>query len=96
MRFNFCAPASFAPPTVMAAVLLLFGSSLSTNIHAAPTLKDAIESAWARHPVSQARAARLDESAAKRDIAASWLADAPRLSVSQKTDRWNQNAGARE
>ena len=96
MRFNFCAPVSFAPPTFGAAVVLLFSSIVSTNMHAAPTLKDAIESAWALHPVSQARAARLDESAAKRDVAASWMADAPRLSVSQKTDRWNQNAGARE
>ncbi len=89
MRFNFHGPVSWA-----AFAALLLGSSV--NAQAAPTLKDAVESAWARHPVAQARAARMDESAAKREVAASWLADAPRVSVSQKTDRWNQNAGARE
>jgi len=84
MRFN------FSWQVTIVALLL------SSNTLAAPTLKDAVESAWARHPVAQARAARLDEVAAKREVAASWLADAPRVSVSQKTDRWNQNAGARE
>ncbi len=69
---------------------------ISNPSHAAPTLKDAVESAWAKHPLTQARGSRLDEGAAKRDVAASWLADAPRISVGQKTDRLNQNNGARE
>jgi outer membrane protein, heavy metal efflux system len=69
---------------------------ISNPSHAAPTLKDAVQSAWAKHPLAQARGSRLDEGAAKRDVAASWLADAPRISVSQKTDRVDQNKGARE
>ncbi|MBL8512806.1 MAG: TolC family protein [Betaproteobacteria bacterium] len=63
---------------------------------AAPTLKDALDSAWAKHPLALSAGARVDESTAKREAAASWLADAPRISAGQKSDRWNQNAGARE
>ena len=88
MRSNFSWRITFA---VLLATMLPSGGG-----HAAPTLKDAVESAWAKHPIAQSRAARLDEAVAKRELAASWLADAPRVSVSQKTDRWNQNAGARE
>ena len=88
MRCNFSWRITFA---VLLATILLNGIG-----HAAPTLKDAVESAWAKHPVAQSRAARQDEASAKRELAASWLADAPRVSVSQKTDRWNQNAGSNE
>ncbi len=79
------------------AALIVFGAGIfHATSYAAPTLKDAVESAWARHPLAQARAARLDLNAAKRELASSWLADAPRISLSQKTDRLNQNNGARE
>lgn len=73
-------------------VALLF----SATANAAPTLKDALDAAWTKHPLAQSVATRQDENAAKRDVASSWLADAPRATVGQKTDRWNQNAGARE
>ena len=76
--------------------VLLAALLLSEAAHAAPTIKDALDSAWARHPAAQSRAAHLDENSARRDLASSWLADAPRVSIGQKTDRWNQNAGARE
>ena len=92
MRFNFSWRMIFAAlSAATAATILPVGSS-----HAAPTIKDAVESAWAKHPIAQSRAIRQDEAGAKRELAASWLADAPRVSISQKTDRWNRNAGARE
>ena len=70
--------------------VLLAALLLSEAAHAAPTIKDALDSAWARHPAAQSRAAHLDENSARRDLASSWLADAPRVSIGQKTDRWNQ------
>ncbi|MBL8521348.1 MAG: TolC family protein [Betaproteobacteria bacterium] len=75
----------------LCAVLLV-----SAPAAASPTLKDALDSAWARHPLSLAAAARVDERAARHDVASSWLAEGPRVSISQKSDRWNRNAGARE
>jgi cobalt-zinc-cadmium efflux system outer membrane protein len=63
---------------------------------AAPTLKDAIDGAWAKHPVAQAHAARREQHGANRDAAGAWLAAPPRASLQQHTDRWNSDAGARE
>lgn len=64
--------------------------------HAAPTLKQAVESAWARQPAALADAARRGQFAANRDAAGSWMAGAPSLALSQRTDRFNRDAGARE
>ena len=80
----------FLPHVLLAALLL------GPTAHAAPTIREALDSAWARHPAAQSRAAHLDENSAKRDLASSWLAEAPRVSISEKSDRWNRNAGARE
>jgi outer membrane protein, heavy metal efflux system len=82
--------------TLFAALIACSIGSIHVTSHAAPSLKDAVESAWAKHPLAQSRAARLDQNAAKRELASSWLADSPRISLSQKTDRLNQNNGARE
>jgi outer membrane protein, heavy metal efflux system len=68
----------------------------ANTIHAAPTLKHAVDAAWSRHPVAQAREARSAQFDAQKSAAASWLADAPSVALGQKTDRWNRNAGARE
>lgn len=64
--------------------------------HGAPTLKQAVESAWARQPAALADAARRGQLAASRDAAGSWMAGAPSLALSQRTDRFNRDAGARE
>lgn len=63
---------------------------------AANGLRAALESAWARHPLAASAAARSAQWEAQRNAADSWLADAPTFSLSQKTDRWQRNAGARE
>ncbi|MDX2219702.1 MAG: TolC family protein [Burkholderiales bacterium] len=64
--------------------------------HASPTLKQAIESAWARQPAALADAARRGQFSASRDAAGSWIAGSPSLVLSQRTDRFNRDAGARE
>lgn len=87
----------FCATTTLSAALLACGlAAIHSNARAAPTLKDALEGAWAKHPLAQSRDARIGQNAAKRELAASWLADAPRVSLGQKTDRLNQNNGARE
>lgn len=63
---------------------------------AAPTLKQAVENAWARQPAALADAARRGQLSASRDASASWMAGAPSLALSQRTDRFNRDAGARE
>lgn len=66
------------------------------GVHAAPTLKQAIENAWAKQPAALADAARRGQLSASRDAAGSWMAGAPSLALSQRTDRFNRDAGARE
>ena len=62
----------------------------------APTLRAAVESAWQRSPLVRTQAARQDEAAAARDNAASWIAAAPTLGLSQRSDRWLDGRGERE
>ena len=74
---------------------LAWAANLSTLAHA-QTLRDAVESAWLRQPTTQARVARTEEFAARRDAARSWIRESPSVSVSQRTDRWYRNEGTRE
>lgn len=69
---------------------------LAAGANAAPSLREAVESAWAKHPTARTETARREQYGASRDAAAAWLAEPPRVSVMQRTDRWNDNAGARE
>lgn len=62
----------------------------------APTLRTAVEGAWRRSPLVQTQDARLDESAAARELAGSWIAASPTLGMSQRSDRWNDGRGERE
>jgi outer membrane protein TolC len=63
---------------------------------AAPTLHALVEAAWQRSPLAQTLTARRQETAASRDLAASWLAAAPTLGVSDRSDRWTDRRNARE
>lgn len=60
------------------------------------TLHDALAGAWSRQPAARALEAREDELAAKRDAAAALFPEPPSLNLGYRTDRVNQNAGARE
>ncbi|GGY86001.1 TolC family protein [Pseudoduganella plicata] len=63
---------------------------------AAPTLRALVEAAWQRSPLAQTLMARRHETAASRDLAASWLAAAPTLGLSERSDRWTDRRNARE
>lgn len=59
-------------------------------------LRQAFDAAWARQPEAMALQARRDAARAQRQAAQSWTPEPAALEVSNKTDRLNRNAGARE
>jgi outer membrane protein, heavy metal efflux system len=81
----------FALNALRACILL----ALST-LASAQSLKDAVEAAWARSPQGQSAAARSAEFQAKSEAASRWFAEPPSLSIGQRTDKLNNNRGARE
>lgn len=60
------------------------------------SLRQAFDAAWARQPEAMALPARRDAARAQRQAAQSWTPEPAALEVSNKTDRLNRNAGARE
>lgn len=71
--------------------------ALNMNGQAATiTLKQVFEAAWARHPEARAAGSRRDALEARRDVAASWLAEPPSLEFAYKTDQLNRDQGSRE
>lgn len=69
----------------------------SLPVPSAPTtLKQAFDAAWARQPEAQSNEARREAALARRESANSWTAEPPALELSGKTDRFNENDGARE
>ncbi len=62
----------------------------------AQNLRDAVEKAWDRQPVAQARTLRAAELAARAKAANAWLPSPPSIGVRERSDRLNRNLGARE
>ena len=62
----------------------------------ARNLKQAFDAAWARQPEAMALQARRDASRAEQRAAQAWTPESAALELSNKTDRLNRNAGARE
>jgi len=60
------------------------------------TLSQAFDAAWARQPEARALQARREAAHAQQQAARSWTPEPAALEVSNKTDRLNRNAGARE
>ncbi|MBB3219802.1 TolC family protein [Pseudoduganella umbonata] len=63
---------------------------------AAPTLRALVDNAWQRSPLARTLEARQDEAAAARDLSRSWLAAAPTLGLSDRSDRWTDQRNQRE
>lgn len=61
-----------------------------------PTLSEAFASAWARQPEALADPELRAAAAARRRAAFSPLADAPAVALREFSDRWRDDAGARE
>lgn len=62
----------------------------------AATLRQAYEAAWQRQPEARAAQARADAVRARAEQADGWLADAPAIEISGRSDRYNRDAGTRE
>jgi len=62
----------------------------------AATLRQAFDTAWQRQPEARAAQARADAVRARAEQADSWLADAPAVEISGRSDRYNRDAGTRE
>ncbi len=76
--------------------LCIFLLLLAPPVLAAGTLREAIERAWERQPAAQARPARAEEFAAKQEAARAAFPEPPSLSVGNRNDRLNRNAGVSE
>ncbi len=62
----------------------------------AQTLREAVERAWERQPAAQAQSYRLAELAARSKAANAWWPLPPSIGLSERSDRFNRNGGARE
>jgi cobalt-zinc-cadmium efflux system outer membrane protein len=88
----------WALPGALAAAL--FGAAPGhAQPHAAGTphpITLGLDAAWARQPEQQAAPLRRDAAAAALQASRRWLADAPAIEASAKTDRFDRNDGSRE
>lgn len=81
------------------AAALACGAALFGPVPAAAapaTLAQAVEAAWQRTQAGAAAQAQQLRADAERKAAASYLAAAPALSLSQRNDRWQNNQGVQE
>ncbi|ALT77562.1 TolC family protein [Paucibacter sp. KCTC 42545] len=62
----------------------------------AATLAQAFEQAWAQQAAAQAAPQWRNAAQGRQQAAQQWLADAPALDLSAKTDRLNRNGGSRD
>ncbi len=76
--------------------LIFIVFTLALPAHAADTLREAVERAWARQPAAQAQRTRAEEFAARRDAAGAAFPEPPSLRVGDRNDRLNRNNGQRE
>lgn len=63
---------------------------------AAPGLPAAFDAAWQRSPQARTLEARRHEMQAGREAAQTWIAGAPSIGLSQRSDRWTDQNGVRE
>jgi len=61
-----------------------------------PTLRDALEAAWALSPAARSADSRRAEVQARERAAASWVNGAPSATLAQRSDRLSANKGFRE
>lgn len=90
-------PAAGAPGAWPAPVASAAPAALNAAVSAsAPGWAQAVDDAWLRSPGGRALAARRAQWQASRDVAGSWLAEAPAVTLSNRSDRWQANRGRRE
>lgn len=87
------------PAFIAGAVLsipLLTTAGESANAAAGLSLHDIVQQAWQRSVLVKTLEARQDEASAGRAVAQSWLAAAPTLGLSERSDRWTDQRAQRE
>lgn len=75
---------------------LTMASPLALSQAGPPSLRAAVDAAWQRSPQGRMLEARRNESLAGREAAQSWIAGSPSVGMSQRSDRWTDQNGARE
>lgn len=91
MRLDFC-----FWPTLAIAAALLAASSTTAFAQAPPTLRDAVEAAWALSPQARSLQNRQAELDARAAAANTFLPGPPSLTLSHRTDRIGSRGGLRE
>ncbi len=90
----------FRLPRAVVGLAMLLPSLAIAQLAAPPTpqtsLHAMVESAWQRSPHARTLLARQDEAAAEQELAGSWLAAAPVVGLSQRSDRWTEQRGLQE
>lgn len=87
------------PAFIAGAVLsfpLLAAAAESANAAAGLSLHDIVGQAWQRSVLVKTLESRQDEAAAGKAVAQSWLAAAPTLGLSERSDRWTDQRAQRE
>jgi cobalt-zinc-cadmium efflux system outer membrane protein len=79
-----------SPPASAPSYVLVSASGNS------PTVRDALEAAWALSPAARSADNRRAELQARQRAAASWINGAPSATLAQRSDRFNANRGFRE
>lgn len=82
--------------TVFTAAVLALSSPAAHSQAVPGSLKAALDAAWQRSPQAKTLEAKRDEIAAGREAASSWIAGAPSIGMSERSDRWSGRTGARE
>lgn len=88
--------AMYAAALSAAAALPLKALAQATPDTSPITLSQVFEQAWQRHPAFQSLSDRKAASAASRQAAQAWTAQAPSLDVRTQDDRVGSDRGARE
>ena len=69
------------------------GSSFAQPV---PSLREALDAAWAQSPTQRSQSQRTAELAARMSAASSWAAGPPSVTLGHRTDRLTGNSGLRE
>jgi cobalt-zinc-cadmium efflux system outer membrane protein len=68
----------------------------SATARTGPSLREALDAAWARSPAARSADSRRAEIEARERAASSWINGSPSALLAQRSDRFNNNGGFRE
>ena len=82
--------------SVVCATLTLACFAGSSFAQPVPSLREALEAAWAQSPTQRSQSQRVAELAARTRAASSWAAGPPSVTLGHRTDMLTGNSGLRE